>query len=869
MAKERRTVKEIRDAAKEHIDARIKSIELAQQEFQTMQNITDVERQRYNSMLETQKERIQLEAYQNELAKDYNKLTTQQKKAMDDTIKKHREALQASEQELGIIQQQNRELQQQKGWYDKIKGSVSELNKFIGGSSIWKFFMEADKGIKKTVLQLGLSGERADILRFNIEQSAQYAARMGVSVNELAEAQANYVEESGRALLLNEASLDAIIQMGKSTNMGIQNATKLAAQYELIGINATSAADKVLSIVDQSERMGVSATKMLKKVSDNFEAINKFAFRDGVDSFSKMAMYAERFKVDMGSMLDSAERARTLEGAVELAAQLQVMGGEFARTDPFELLFLSRNDPEKYQQKINNMTKGIAQFRKTADGTFEAYISPMDLDRLERAGAALGLTREEMAKQAKQMLKMQKISANLMGTGISKEDREMIAGMAEFNSKTGEYFVNLKGASMSIASIGKQHLSTLKKQNEDLNDRALAAQTFDDAWNNTISEFKATLLPMVKGINEALQDARPFISKALDWFGKFMKGLDGFMVKAGFVVAGLVAGGRLISGAVSKLMNLKNAITLLGGVGGGRTNGPVGSVVKTTTGTAGGAAANTGAGMGMLRGGAGVGAAALGIGAGIGAAALGIAELAKSMKDLDGTQIWALPATVLGIAGAMWALVPAISAAGAAGSVGAVGLLAIGGAFALIGTGIGVAAAGIGYMSKGIATLGDPVVADNLGKTASGVAQLMGAFSGGIFTGGLTGMLQGISKFATMSLAIRDMAAHSAGMKDIGNSFKNISAVMNGDPSQLEKIKNSIQAISQIDTTSNSALGTLTKLLSQPLTVKFADDKIAIKVDATLELDGDVLYKKVVLGRSNIQYENDARGGKATEKPTV
>ena len=492
MAKGRK-VSEIRKAAKDTTDARLQSLELSKQEFSSLQNITEVERKRYDVMIDAQKEKIRLDSLQNEYAKDYNKLTTQQKKAMDDTIKNQKKVVEESENNLGIVQQTNEELKKQPGLYQKIKGTIKELNDFIGGSTLWKFLMESDKGIKKTALQLGLSGERADILRYNIEKSSQYAASMGVSVTELAEAQATYVEETGRALLLNEASLKAIVDMGKSSGIGVQNATKLAAQFELIGVDATTSAEKVRGIVDQSERMGVSATKMLKKVSENFEAINKFAFRDGVDSFSKMAMYAERFKVDMGSMLDSADKARTLESAVEMAAELQIMGGEFAKTDPFELLFLSRNDPEKYQKKINNMTKGIAQFRKMSDGTFEAYISPMDLDRLERAGKALGLSRGEMAKQAKQMLKMQSVSSKLLGTGFDKEDRDMIAGMAEFNSKTGQYEINLKGATMSVSKIGREHLKQLKAQNDNLEARGKASQTFDEAWQNTILEFNATL----------------------------------------------------------------------------------------------------------------------------------------------------------------------------------------------------------------------------------------------------------------------------------------------------------------------------------------------------------------------------------------
>ena len=859
MANERRKVGDIRKAAQEHLDARLKSLELSKQEFESLQNITQVERQRYETIIDSQKERLQLEALRNEYAKDYNQLTTQQKKAIEKDIKNHQVKIGTLDNELNILENQTRELKKHHSLYNKISGSLKELNSFIGGSTLWTFLMESDKGIKKTALQLGLSGERADILRFNIEQSAQYAARMGVSVSELAETQATYAEETGRALLLNEGSLKAIVNIGKATRLGTQDATRLAAQFELIGLNAINSAEKVEGIVDQSERMGVSATKMLKKVSENFDAINKFAFRDGVDSFAKMAMYAERFKVDMGSMLDSAQRARTLEGAVELAAELQVMGGEFARTDPFELLFLSRNDPEKYQKKINNMTKGIANFRKTADGTFEAYISPMDLDRLERAGAALGLTREEMGKQAKQMLKMQKISADLMGTGLSKDDREMIAGMAEFNAKSGEYFVNLKGASVSISKIGKEHLKSLKEQNSDLKDRALASQTFDEAWSNTINEFKATLLPLVQGINNILMDIRPTVTKVMNWWGDLTDSSREWLIGAGKVAGILLIASKLISGSIAKFNNLKNIGSVISGQGGNvaKSGGLGGSVIGK-----GGSAAKSGAGMGMLRGGAGAGAAALGIGAGVGAAALGISQLAKSLKELDPKQLEVLQGltTTLGvIMGIGVAAAFGIAALGASSTAAAPGLFAFGGAVALVGAGIGIAAAGIGYMGMGISELATDDKVKNLYGVAGGLSAIMATTASGgianIFSGGLVNL-------AALTSGVAVMANAGPAMKNIEGAFSSIAAVMNGDPTSLDKIKSTIQSIASTDVSSNSAISQLTKLLSQPLTVKFSDDKVAINVAATLELDGETLYKKVISKYSNVTNEKRAREGK-------
>jgi len=62
-----------------------------------------------------------------------------------------------------------------------------------------------------------------------------------------------------------------------------------------------------------------------------------------------MAKYSVQAKQDLTGVFDAMEKSRTLEGVIDMAAELQVMGGGFAAlADPMSMLFESRNDPEKY-----------------------------------------------------------------------------------------------------------------------------------------------------------------------------------------------------------------------------------------------------------------------------------------------------------------------------------------------------------------------------------------------------------------------------------------------------------------------------------------------------------------------------------------
>jgi hypothetical protein len=161
-----------------------------------------------------------------------------------------------------------------------------------------------------------------------------------------------YADETGRARVLSAEMVKDITAIGQGTGLGIEAATRLGAQFELMGFDAKTTMDYVQGVVDTSERMGVNTTKVLKNISDNFKKLNTYTFQQGVKGFAQMAMYAEKFKIDIGQALNAASVSKTLEGAIDLTAQLQVMGGEFAKTDPFEMLFLSRNDPAKFTEKI-------------------------------------------------------------------------------------------------------------------------------------------------------------------------------------------------------------------------------------------------------------------------------------------------------------------------------------------------------------------------------------------------------------------------------------------------------------------------------------------------------------------------------------
>lgn len=762
------------------------------------------------------------------------------KKYIEDNIKAHDKEIKTLERKL------------------KIYKAINVAGKMFKAGFDHGFLMEADAAIKSISRELGLSTASAAMMRSNIEASAGFAARLGASVSDLAKMQLAFTNETGRARAFSSQMLEDITKIGMGTGLGVEKAGKLAGQFELMGIYGKSTLDYAQNILDTSERMGVNATKVFDNISSDFKQLQKYTFRGGVMAMAKMAAHAEKFKYDMGSMLDSAESARTLEGAVKLAAQLQVMGGEFARTNPFELLFLSRNDPDKFAEKINGMTRGIATFRKNSEGVFEKFISPVDIDRLEKVGQALGMQRGELAEQAKRLAEINRMRQQMLGGGYTKDQSKLIENAAEFDSTTGRFTVQIGNHVKDISKLTQDELTLLQSRSKSLEDRAKEAQTFDQALLATINELKSALLPILNGVQSIMNTVRPYVEKFTGFINTLTNSNKGAMAVAGMIYLGAKAWG----GISSKLAEFTKDITYrkLRDWGGGSNKGSAASSMfrgsAQQRGASGIAMRNAGIGKGIAN--AGVGAAGLGIGAGIGVAAKGISELADAIKEVDVEKLQQMNIT-LGLVGgtmaailipSMWALAPAGWAA--APAIAAIGLAAVG-----IGAGIGIAAAGIGYMSEGLSKLVESSKGADWGlaKVAAGIVAINGAMA----LGGATALFGGAG-LAVLAGTLRTISSHSDDLAKVGDSFKNISTVMTGDMTNIKELESLIKSISSLSSDNSSTFSKLANSLNKPLQVEFADKEISLITNLDVKVDGYSVAKSTNKYTNRINFNKKILG---------
>ena len=783
--------------------------------------------------VQAEKERLILES-----KKEGNKLTESERKHLRLIVDKQKEY--------------NSELNRENILRQSIIGAVREMGSQM--KTGFNFLMQSDKVIKSTILNLGLSGAKADAMRASFEQSSGFVTRLGGSIADIGKIQEGYADETGRARVLTASMVEDITLIGKGTGLGIEQAAKLAGQFELMGTNTKSTKDYVQGVVDVSERMGVNSTKVLKNISDNFKKLNTYTFQQGSKGFAQMAMYAEKMNISMSTALDMGQTAKTLEGALDMAAQLQVMGGNFAKADWGNLLYSKRNDPAKFAEMVGDMTKGLVTFRKMSDGTFTKFISPADRDRMEYAAKALGISVEEMNTITHKQADLGRMAQELDGRGLTKTQKELIKGAATFDTHSGKFQVQIAGKMRDISSLTQDQAKAFVSQTSSLKERAEQAQTFDEVFKATIETLKSALLPILRGINVVL--------KPLSWLATQFSKLAGSGPFGIAAAAGtLMTAGLLWKGTTTVFQIAMNKLKSGDGFFGkisqltGKTK-PTSLIEKMET-NAGGVESGANAGKGLMRGGIGIGAAAVGIGGGIALAAVGISKLADSMQKLDKTQIDALPGVISSLAVAFLPFAVGLAIVGTSANASMEGLLSFGASVLMIGGGIGIAAAGIGYMAKGLSDLVTSAKGSGESMMSIGTGMAAMGASLSLFTVGSLGLASFGATLAMISLS-------ADGVGRVGESFKQINAVLSGNKEDYIAVANAINSIASTNVKGGGMFAELANILKTPLKVEFADKNVAMVSNITLDINGEKLHQSLRTTATVVNQQLAGRLGQGT-----
>ena len=491
-----------------------------------------------------------------------NKLKAEEKRLSNAITDEDKEKLKLTKARIALIESEVEKIKKTKEYYTEIvkdakkwdmlggrilastvktAASLDKLPSIIANvTNQLKDLFEMDKAIRRASLQMGLIGEQSGTFRKNIKSAAEDTQKLGIGIKELAELQAQFSENIGRNVSMSKEDLKALAQISEGTSLGTEATAQMAADFEAQGVSALRTRDYIEEAANRSSAMGLNTTKVLKNLGQNMKMLNKYRFKDGIKGLVKMSELSSRLGVDMEFVSGFADKLWNVEGAVETAAQLNVMGGAFARLgDPFKLMYMARNDIAGLTEQLAEAAAESATFNKQ-NGEFE--IGAMDMHRLKIIADQTGLSYEQLTTAAKNAAKFAKIKTQIPFK-LDDDAKAFIENTAKLDEK-GRAYIEVKGEKKflsQLGSSGQQIIQAQVKEKKNLEERALAAKSFDEQIVNLINMVKSYMMPIVEGLTEVL---KPFVEDLMgekgDAFKKELKSLGeqiGWFVKeaAGWV----------------------------------------------------------------------------------------------------------------------------------------------------------------------------------------------------------------------------------------------------------------------------------------------------------------------------------------------
>lgn len=429
--------------------------------------------------------------------------------------------------------------------------------------SIWGHMKDTNQAFKDAQKDFGLmfGGDGASYK--DMAMLTSEAAKFNMSTKDTLQMMGQLGEELKTTDTQYLASAtEHFLAVQKATGISSEEVTTIAGEM----MRAGKSAQDVETYMEGSNKMAklfnVNTKKVLQGVARNIDKMRQMGFQGGEESLTRMVATAERLKMNVDEIFDVAKRARTIEGAMEMASELQLAGGSFANINPMDLLSAARKGPEELQKILTSMGDDIGSWNKE---TGEFQFDPVDVDRLQMVADATGQSLDsiqkmiqsnaEDARKAEFMPDLQ--LGEVMGPDGKPLDQDMMNNMLKDSLDVhGEI---LEGSMLDKAGVkdikdltSEQAQSIIEdhmNKQATLEEQAKQNQSFSDtidAFKNTIMNLFTVFQPFIEILNEVLQwmieagpvtkylaaaligfvAVAPMLGKAMEGF-KAMKGLFG------------------------------------------------------------------------------------------------------------------------------------------------------------------------------------------------------------------------------------------------------------------------------------------------------------------------------------------------------
>ena len=269
----------------------------------------------------------------------------------------------------------------------------------------------------------------------------------------------------GKSVILNENILTKTIEFSKATGLSVAESAKLTANFMELGLSIEQSQKESEKLRQTAAKFGINAGQFIKIIGENIKTAAAYGFRNGIDGLSKMVARSQALRVEFKGITGLADTLFDPEKAIELAANMQVLGGAVGDlADPFKLMYMAENDVEGLQEAIGQAAASSVTFNEQT-GAFK--LTGTEMRRLKAQADALGMEYGDLADKAIKYKKEAEILSRLQPlqgfSNLSKEQQQVIASLAEIGPG-GKVDLRLPGFEQGVTNFAALFKDGTKEQ---------------------------------------------------------------------------------------------------------------------------------------------------------------------------------------------------------------------------------------------------------------------------------------------------------------------------------------------------------------------------------------------------------------------
>jgi hypothetical protein len=387
--------------------------------------------------------------------------------------------------------------------------------------------------------QLGVAGDLSKNYRDEIVASLPGVVSMGYGFQHVSDLMVGLAEKTGRFTTLNST---VVADTAKTSRAFVGDLSEMAgvfSTFEQVGIGAEKAVEAINQAGTKSVSLGLNGKKTVTDIRENIGKLNEYGFQNGIQGLTRMVQKATEFRMSMNEVFTIADKVMDPEGAISLAANLQVLGGAIGDFgDPLKLMYDATNNVEGLQDALIGAAGTLASYNNES-GQFE--IQGVNLRRAKAMAQELGISYQELAKGAIASAERTSAASALMANGLKLDDKqtEFITNLARM--KDGVMSIDVSsiskefGGAQSIAldKLTQEQVKILndnQKKLEGMSIEEVARDQFTETQNLVLKANEILTILKVQFAKDAgkpLESADKYIKEATKYLDGATKGKEG------------------------------------------------------------------------------------------------------------------------------------------------------------------------------------------------------------------------------------------------------------------------------------------------------------------------------------------------------